>query len=158
VTESSGAGKGRRSVKPTALKVLHGDFKQHPSRRNLNEPAVESGEIKAPDGMSPQARVMWDYLAPILIRAKILTASDVPMLAEFCEATVIVRLARIQVMKVATGAQEIPPGAASPYASYMRSINVMTNLGGRLGLSPSDRSRLIVLPADAANRDELLSG
>lgn len=153
---SDGGRRTGRPPKPTALKVLHGDFKHDPQKRNRNEPNVR-GEIVAPENLTPQAKLMWDYLAPLLIKSGILTPPDVPMLAEFCEATVIVRLARVQVMRYATGQAEIAPGAASPFTSYVRAVNVMTNLGGRLGLSPADRSRLVV-DSEHVLRDDLISG
>jgi phage terminase small subunit len=77
------------------------------------------------------------------------------MLAEFCEAVVVVRLSRIAVMKQLTGQVEIAPGQASPVTAYSRAVNVMTNLGSRLGLSPSDRARLVVPQAE--HTDDLIS-
>ena len=140
--------------KPTGLKVLHGDFKKNPQRRNDNEPTVR-GEVIRPD-MTPSAILLWDYLAPMLTQVGVLTPPDAPMLAEFCEATIVVRLCRIQVMKQLTGQVEVLPGQASPVNAYSRAINVMTNLGGRFGLSPSDRARLVV-PQGEGRADDLIS-
>ena len=142
--------------KPTQLKVLHGDFKKNPQRQNNNEP-IPTGEVVAPEGMSQPAKLNWDYLAPIMLRARMMTATDVHMLAEFCEAVVVVKIARVAVMRAATGQIETLPGAASPYTNYAKAVNVMTNLGGRLGLSPSDRSRLVTVGTETTE-DELISG
>jgi phage terminase small subunit len=54
-----------------------------------------------------------------------------------------------------SGKIELKAGAASPFNSYARAINVLTNLGGRFGLTPSDRSRLIVGENHA--KDDLIS-
>jgi P27 family predicted phage terminase small subunit len=151
-TESTGNRPGGRN-KPTALKVLHGDFKHNPQTRNKNEPSVRGAVVK-PD-MTPTAGALWEYLSPFLIKSGILTPVDAPMLAEFCEAVVVVRLSRIAVMKQLTGQVEIAPGQASPVTAYSRAVNVMTNLGSRLGLSPSDRARLVVPQAE--HTDDLIS-
>lgn len=142
--------------KPTALKVLHGDFKKDPQRQNKNEPPP-TGEPIAPEGMSAPAKENWNYLLPHMMRARMMSATDVHMLAEFCEAVVVVKIARVAVMRAATGQVETLPGAASPYTNYAKAVNVMTNLGGRLGLSPADRSRLVMVGTET-ERDELISG
>jgi len=137
--------------------VLHGDFKGRPGDRNTKEPIVEAKDVTAPKTMSAPAREAWDYLHPILTKAKLFTPADLHMLAEFCEAVTIVRLARLDIIKQATGQAPVVAGAASPYNAYSRAVNVMTNLGGRLGLSPADRTRIQVdLPVHAG--DDLISG
>jgi P27 family predicted phage terminase small subunit len=154
-TEATGNRQGGRS-KPTALKVLHGDFKHDPQRRNANEPTVR-GTVAKPE-LTPSAGVVWDQLAPMLIKVGVLTPVDVPVMAEFCEATVVVRLARIAVMRQLTGQVEVAPGQASPVTAYARAVNVMTNLGGRMGLSPSDRARLVVPNGEKAVDDLISNG
>lgn len=156
MTNSYGGTRTGKPAKPTALKVLHGDFKTHPERRNKNEPTVR-GEVRIPPHLTPQAREMWDELAPMLIRAGILTPPDGPLFAEFCEATVVVRITRLEVMRVATGQIVIAPGAASPMTAYVRAINVLTNLGGRFGLTPADRTRLVVMESGHGPTDDLIS-
>jgi phage terminase small subunit len=76
----------------------------------------------------------------------VLTPPDVPLFCEFCEATVVARLARVQVMRAMTGQLEVPRGAPSPIVGYTRAVNVLMNLGGRFGLTPADRSRLSTGP------------
>lgn len=154
MTERRGGGRGP-APKPTALKVLHGDFKKNPQRRNDREP-IPAGDVAPPVQLSGPARKEWDYLLPVLQRAKMITPADVHMLAEFCETVIVVRMARVAVMRVATGQLEIAPGAANPYTSWSRAVHAMTDLGGRLGLSPSDRTRLQV--EQPQEQDDLLSG
>lgn len=132
-----------RPVKPSALKVLHGDFKVHPERQNRNEPTIR-GEVVMPPRLTAPAKEMWNDLAPMLIKAGILTPPDCAVFAEFCESTIIVRLARMEVMRQLTGQVTPAPGQASPMTAYAKAIGVLTNLGGRFGLTPADRSRLIV--------------
>lgn len=129
--------------KPSALKVLHGDYKGNPGKRNTREPKPR-GEVKRPAKMSAGARECWDELAPQLITLGVLTPVDGKIFAEFCEATVVVQVARGQIARMLTGEMELKPGAPNPFNSYARAVMTMTNLGGRYGLTPSDRSRLIV--------------
>lgn len=147
-----------RLPKPTALKVLHGDFKKNPQRANKNEPNTR-GPVEQPNTLSPGAKLVWEDLAPKLIKVGILTPVDVPTFAEFCESTVIVRLARMQVAKASTGQLEIPAGAASPFTAYSKAIGVFMLIAGRFGLTPSDRARLIVAPEGSNNghTDDLIS-
>lgn len=140
--------------KPTALKILHGDDKHNPQRVNRNEPRPTRNWIVAPNTLSTGARECWDELVPELLKCGIITSVDSKMFAEFCEATVVVKLARIQVMRMMTGEYEPKAGAANPFNSYARAIGVLTSLGGRFGLTPADRSRLIT---DSVDTDDLIS-
>lgn len=155
MTERRGVPKGP-APKPTALKVLHGDFKKNPQRRNDHEP-MPGGEIVPPVSLSAPARKEWDLLEPVLSRAKMLTAADLLTLAELCEVVIVMRAARVQVMRALTGQIEILPGQAHPMTAYIRAVNAFTNLGGRLGLSPSDRTRIQVEVPTGSGSD-LLSG
>jgi len=85
----------------------------------------------------------------------LLCPADEKLFAEFCEATVIVRLARIQVMRMMTGEVEPKAGAANPFNSYARAVAVLTNLGGRFGLTPADRTRIQV--GEQQTNDDLIS-
>jgi P27 family predicted phage terminase small subunit len=152
---TSGSRRGP-APKPTALKVLHGDYKGRPSARNTREPKPTKREIKPPAKMSNGAREVWDEIAPMLIEIGILTPPDAKIFAEFCEATVIVQIARAQIARMLSGEYEPKPGAANPFNSYARAVITMTNLGGRYGLTPSDRSRLIV-EREQTHHDDLIS-
>jgi P27 family predicted phage terminase small subunit len=135
--------------------VLHGDYKGRPSARNTREPQPR-GKIERPAKMSAGARECWDEIAPALIECGVLTRVDVKIFAEFCEATVIVQVARSQIAAMLSGKLELKPGAPNPFNSYARAVMTMTNLGGRYGLTPSDRSRLIV-ERESSSVDELIS-
>lgn len=152
----SGTRRGR-PPKPTALKVLHGDFKGHPGLRNKAEPQITGPDVEPPKKLSPQAQEIWDYYAPILMQARILTKADRECLAEYAESTVVVKLTRARIMQYVTGKLEVRPGASNPFNEWNRAINVMTNLGARLGLSPSDRSRLQVSQSESTD-DLIVNG
>jgi P27 family predicted phage terminase small subunit len=146
-----------RPPKPTALKVLHGDFKGHPGRQNKDEPQIAGSDIDPPEGLSSEAKKIWEYNAPHLLRAGVLTPVDRDALAEYAESTVIVKLARHRIMLYVTGKLDIRPGMSNPFNEYSRAIAVMTNIGGRLGLTPADRTRLTVTREEAPD-DLIING
>jgi P27 family predicted phage terminase small subunit len=71
--------------KPTALKILHGDFKKNPQRRNLAEPVVESAIPACPKTLKGEARAEWKRVTKELDSIKVLTLIDRPSLMQYCE-------------------------------------------------------------------------
>ncbi len=65
-----------RPRKPTALKVLHGDFEVHPERENTREPKPRKGEPTRPKHLGPIAREAWKRLAAELRACRVLTKAD----------------------------------------------------------------------------------
>jgi phage terminase small subunit len=135
-----------RPRKPTALKVLHGEIKPG----QVREPRPR-GNVEIPGDLTPQARAIWELIGPALIDSGMLTVVDVPLFAEFCEAMVLVKLARLRVVQEATGRLEVKPGSPAPINSYVRSLLVAASIGGRFGLMPSDRARLIAAGEERAD-------
>ena len=62
--------------KPTALKLLHGDFEKNPQRRPVNEPTPDLGEWDCPESLRGQARYEWRRVTKVLARIKVLTEAD----------------------------------------------------------------------------------
>lgn len=77
---------GRRGPppKPTNLRILHGEEER---RINRDEPQPD-GPATPPDYMSAESRLIWDELAPGLIRVGLLTAWDAHQFAAYCETVV----------------------------------------------------------------------
>lgn len=75
---------GRRP-KPTALKKAQGN----PGKRKLNllEPQPEPVAPAMPDFLSKNAKKWWAYLAPMLLRLKVLTEAEQIALAHLCDQT-----------------------------------------------------------------------
>jgi len=69
--------------KPTALKLVAGN----PGKRKLpnNEPVIESAAPDCPGHLTPEARVEWDRIMPLLLRYKIVTEIDTAALALYCQ-------------------------------------------------------------------------
>ena len=72
-----------RKPKPTALKLLDGT---RADRIDHDEPAMPPASIEPPDWLDETAREHWGELAPVLLSAGLLTASDRQALALLCEA------------------------------------------------------------------------
>lgn len=140
---------GGRPRKPTAMKVLHGD---RADRMPAAEPQPAEREVSPPFALTKAARQVWDRLAPDLHAKGVLTSWDVDAFAEFCEAVTILRAKRRSARRKAR------PGESSPMAEYRAAMQVVTTLGSRFGLTPSDRARLSVADRAPEPGDDLLTG
>ncbi len=129
-----------RPRKPNHLKILAGERED---RINRNEPIP--GEADISPSLSPEAREVWDRLAPDLIDKKLLTAWDVDLFTAFCDA-----VAQYRQCRSLMGKDYVVPGSmrnmvVSPYFKAMRECTeVMIKIGGRFGLTPADRAGLDV--------------
>lgn len=77
-----------RPPKPTALKLLSGSAGHRPV--NPLEPQPDPG-ASPPTWLSPEARVVWDQLAPVLLKNGLLTELDGEALAHLCIVAVMFR-------------------------------------------------------------------
>jgi P27 family predicted phage terminase small subunit len=152
-----GKGSGRIG-KPTHLKVLEG---VQESRINRDEPVPAEASLQPPVELDPAAREVWDRLAPDMIEKNVLTNWDLDQFAVFCDAVAVYREC-----KALMGNNYTERGAAggvikSPYWQIMRDCqSIMTQIGARYGLTPSDRAGLAVggnEPDEGAGAERLLS-
>lgn len=143
-------GKRGPAPAPTVLKVLHG---ARSSRVNLEEPVPASGDVVAPEWLPVRARAVWDRLAPDLVAKGVLTAWDVDAFADLCQIIVVNRDALSDIEVNGTNCtkvdRELSDGTLifrltkNPSWQVAReSTALITTLGGRFGLNPSDRSQL----------------
>lgn len=68
---------------PTALRVLRGVTRK--DRLNAAEPQPPPGEVRKPHGLSRDADVVWDELAPVCLVMGTLTTADIRPFATLCE-------------------------------------------------------------------------
>ncbi|WP_202376263.1 phage terminase small subunit P27 family [Mycobacterium intracellulare] len=119
------------------------------SRINRDEPIPTEGEVVAPEGMTANARKIWDELAPDLKDKGLLTPWDVYAFEAFCESVANYRECRdLLHASASVMGKFVEKGAAggvikSPYHQMMRDhIESMAKLGSRFGFTPGDRANL----------------
>jgi P27 family predicted phage terminase small subunit len=145
-------GKRGPAPAPTALKLIRGDRE---SRINREEPLPAELEAEAPDWLPGPAREVWDRLAPDLIAKGVLTPWDVDAFADLCNVIVINREALLDIDKNGTNCTTVDRELSDGTIIYTLTKNpswqiakestvLITTLGGRFGLNPSDRSQLKV--------------
>lgn len=128
--------------KPTELRILHGDRED---RINRSEPKPDSAAVEPPYDLREPAQIIWDRLAPDLISKRILTAWDVDQFAVFCDAVATYRECREKLDEEGYTARGSAGGVIkSPYWQIARdAASIMTSVGSRFGLTPSDRSHIV---------------
>lgn len=72
-----------RPRKPTALKILHGDFVKNPQRKNPLEPQVESAIPKCPKSITGEAKKEWTRITKELHSIGVITQVDRAALEQY---------------------------------------------------------------------------
>lgn len=134
------AGMGR-PAKPTSLRILHGD---HPERINRHEPKPAEDRVEPTQPLAEYAQQVWDSLASDLVAKRVLTPWDAYAFTAYCVAAGTFRQASERLATDGLTAEGSAGGVIkSPYWQIMRdSLDMMVKLGGRFGLTPSDRATL----------------
>lgn len=137
------SGRSGRRPKPTAQKLLA----NNPGKRAINKNEPDFGlvtNIICPDWMGDHGRQLWETIAPLLCREKILSASDIQNVEIYCSAYQQFRDAEDHIKEnglvligAMGGAIKNPAATAKNEA-----IKQMSSIGGMLGLDPSSRQRL----------------
>ena len=78
-------GRGRKP-KPTALKLMDGDFQVHPERRNHNEPQVPEGIPACPDHLTQLAKNEWKRICKEMKTLGVLTKIERSAIEQYCTA------------------------------------------------------------------------
>jgi len=73
-----------RPRKPTALKILHGDFAKDPQRRNRAEPQVPSQIPNCPKWLTKDARDEWKRITNEIKAMNVVTLPDRAALEAYC--------------------------------------------------------------------------
>ena len=136
--------------KPTRLRVLEGN----PGRRPLNEfepqPAPRKRVPAAPKELGEQAKKEWRRLAKQLVRQGILTDLDMTAFTAYCQC--YQRWYDASRQLDSTGLFIKAPNGMimqNPLLPIInKAVDQMLKFMARFGLTPSDRSRLSVVPPD----------
>ena len=134
------AGKGF-APRPSHLKALEGCRED---RLNRDEPIPTEATVVPPVELSPDAKAVWDRLAPDLIAKRVLTFWDVDLFACFCNSTAIYHRAvsemNGQPLEV-TGSRN-QPAVHPAFRVAEKAEAMMRATGQRFGLTPGDRAQL----------------
>lgn len=133
-----------RPPKPRALKLLDGD---QPCRVNDQEPVPgDLAPIEPTMTLGPVAREVWGRLAPELIKKGVFTSWDADAFTRFCSMVGLYHQAREALEVDGLTARGAAGGVIkSPYFQIMKDCEaIMTTLGSRFGLTPSDRTKIVV--------------
>lgn len=148
-----------RPPKPTALKLLHGDDKKDPQRINRREPNPPADATTVPEWLAPDARHVWDQYAPVLRLIGVLTVVDVEAFASWCDAVTRRRVAAdhiategavIEVPVIDKSGEFVGTRLVkSPWTLALKEADAQVlHWGSRFGMTPADRSKIVVGGAD----------
>jgi phage terminase small subunit len=134
---------GGRPPKPTALHVIQGTYRPSRMKRRAREPVPIGSIADPPDWLLPEAKRIWREVVAGYGDSRVLTSLDGPMLAVYSQ----------MAARMIEGEKSGTPVTASWIAA-------MANIGGKLGLNPSDRVRLQVppLPPEPDPTERYLTG
>lgn len=121
-----------RPRKASNVLQLKGSFKKNPDRgrERENEPTLKAGIGKAPESMGAAEKLMWDEIVSL---APLGVLGDSDRLVVEC-------IAELMVMKRTLGMSEFPPPLLGRLEAML----------GKIGFTPSDRSKIKVAPKDVA--------
>jgi len=135
-----------RPRKPTALKLLHGDFDKNPQRRTPDEPRGEAVALECPAWITGDARKEWKRVVAELFAVKICTAQDRAALEQYVtaysqwrEALRLVKREGGWVADQHGNTVEHPAAIAS-----RRYADLIHKLLCQMGMTPASRTRLHV--------------
>jgi len=138
------SGKGRPR-KPTALKVLHGDFEKNPQRKPKGEPQSSTGTPSCPRHLDRLAKNEWKRICKELDQLKVLTPAERASIEQYCVAYSEWRQALSAVQKEGRYYSTEKGLIEHPAAKALRSLaGICHRYLCEFGLTPSSRSRLHV--------------
>lgn len=112
-----------RHKKPTAIRKIEGTDKDHPNRQNPNEPVPSRGIGPSHNSLSTYEREIWDEVVGISYRG-VLGEADRIALEMMCRLISEMRLDFAEM----TAAK----------------ITQLSQLLGRFGMTPSDRTKIVI--------------
>ena len=137
-----------RPAKPHGLKVISGERKD---RMNNAQPVPAAVAVEPPYKLTKDVAAVWDRLAPDLIAKGVLTSWDVDAFAMLCELIVLSRdgFRKTRIGVLVKGRNRNDPRVKNPALQAVRDITTQyASLAARFGMTPSDRQRLNLEPAE----------
>jgi P27 family predicted phage terminase small subunit len=138
---------GRKKL-PTALKMLKGT--DQPCRLNKSEPKPEATKIRAPTGLSPQAKKHWRSISKELIAAGIIVNTDTNSFTVLCEtyAQWIDTTAQLNVEGVVIQNEKGFPMLNPAFNASHKLALLLRTLFVEFGMTPSSRTNIVSTKAD----------
>lgn len=123
--------------KPDALRQLHGTADRNKHRDNQNQPVITRGIGPAPDHFTELQSDTWDYLVSVMF-AGVLAESDRPTM----------EMMSVLFYRFRHGDYE--ENSVCPALNGVE-LSRLDSLMGRYGMTPSDRTKIVVPKAEKAN-------
>ena len=109
---------------------------------------------RPPSGLSKEAKAEWRKVAPILIERRVLTVADLAVLENLCIAYGMMRHAE---REVRAHGIVMPDGKRNPASTALiQAQQQHLRAADHLGLSPTARSKTVMVPADDDDDDNPL--
>lgn len=137
---------------PTKLRIVRGD---RPDRINTKEPKAPSTGPRCPSWLSPDAKKVWRRTTKQLESMKILSEADQDVIVAYVNAVVLYERATKIVDEVGVLVEGRRDGMVkNPAVQVQRDqAQLIRQLAGELGLTPSSRGRLVI---EEAAEDDFL--
>jgi len=139
-----------RPRKPSALKLLHGDFEKDPQRENKREPKPKLGRPSKPRRLQGEAKREWERICKELEAVRCLTKNDRAALHHYCEVWELRARALAHVQKHGSAlVQVLKDGTEkiirNPWdVALMEYSRACLKYQIEFGLTPVSRSRIVV--------------
>ena len=134
-----------RPRKPSALKLLHGDYDKNPQRRNEAEPEVTPQSPICPAWITGKAREEWKRVTEELGSLKILGLVDRSGLEQYCTIYALWRQALLDLKNTGSTYQTEHGVCEHPNAKAVRNYaDQIHKILSQFGLTPAARTRLNV--------------
>ena len=130
--------------KPMAIRERQGTAKDHPSRQSANPPEITKGIGPSPKHFNKQQNECWDYLVSVMF-VGVLAESDRPTFE-----VMAVLFARFRYPDYSDESVN-PPLAVGELAR-------LDSLFSRYGMTPSDRTKIVVPKQEAVNPFDVVKG
>ena len=137
-----------RKRKPTNLHLIHGTLRKDQARPNEPKIAVAS-DLKPPGWFDEQQRKHWQHYFQVLKKMRVITAGDHALLTAFVCAVARLREAeRLIDRDGLTVSGQFGPKTNPATIIAAECAKQIKSLGSELGLSPTSRPRLNVIPEE----------
>ena len=136
-----------RTSKPTNLKIITGN----PGKRALNKQEPDPdylNDLTAPAFLSNAAKGVWDEIAPVLRKSRLLTIVDVPILAMMCESLAEYRRATLYCKDSPLDHSDKTGGDVLSQWKIVQSMSIkqVMSIAREFGMTPAARTKIAIQP------------